>query len=101
MSKAKAFEYWQRHNCDDIHDDIMRALAELIRNNWYEDDWYNPPHAATWLNQRRWESVELPDAIDLDALKTKPINQLTPDEKRALGWRHFKGSGWVPPVGGE
>ncbi len=63
-------------------------------------------HAATWLNQERWQD-EIPingasqkaySPEQIEQFKQLPINQLSPDQKRALGWNFAPGSGWSPPA---
>lgn len=39
-------------------DHIMRGLTHYILNEWDLERPRFIPHAATWLNQRRWEDVE-------------------------------------------
>ena len=57
-SKAKAFEIWKRVTDRDIGvRDLFLATCRYKQAQHGKDKKYIP-HAPTWLNQRRWETVE-------------------------------------------
>ena len=100
-SKMLAFKSWKKQKLDTEVNEIISALETLKKGQWRKDkDWYHPPMAATFLNQCRWETVTVESvaAHDLEKLRELPINQLTVEQKQALGWSHSLGSGWIPPT---
>ena len=62
-SKAKAYEAWMRVTDRDIGvRDLFLATCSFKRTTHGKDKKYIP-HATTWLNQRRWETVAEAQAI--------------------------------------
>lgn len=62
-SKAKAYEIWKRVTDREIGvRDLFLATCRFKTTQHGKDKKYIP-HATTWLNQRRWETVEQAQAI--------------------------------------
>ena len=62
-SKAKAFEIWKRVTDREISvRDLFLATCRFKQTSHGKDKKFIP-HATTWLNQRRWETVEEAKAI--------------------------------------
>ena len=62
-SKKKAFEIWARAVDRDIDErDLFLKTCRFAQTVHGKDKRYIP-HATTWLNQRRWETVEAAQAI--------------------------------------
>jgi len=57
-SKAKAFESWRKAVKDQVADDRLLDITERFARQCANKDKKFVPHAATWLNQARWETVE-------------------------------------------
>lgn len=59
IAKHEARKAWERLKLKDEDqttlDAIMAGLAHYIAHEWEPDRPRFVPHAATWLNQRRWE----------------------------------------------
>lgn len=54
-AKAKAVTAWSKVPAE-LHSEIMEALSVQKRSTaWTKDDGQYVPHAATWLNGKRWE----------------------------------------------
>jgi hypothetical protein len=54
-AKAKAVTAWAKIPAE-LHSEIMEALSVQKRSTaWTKDEGQFVPHAATWLNGRRWE----------------------------------------------
>lgn len=64
VDKQRALQAWKRLNPGpELYGVIMQALERQKRSaQWTRDDGRYIPHAATWLNGRRWEDVEVPPA---------------------------------------
>lgn len=62
-SKKKAFEIWARAVDRDIDErDLFLKTCRFAQTEHGKDKRYTP-YATTWLNQRRWETVEAAQAI--------------------------------------
>ena len=58
-SKAKAFESWQKIvNTGEITIDDLNDATRMFARSRHGQDSRFTPHATTWLNQRRFETVE-------------------------------------------
>lgn len=56
-SKKKAFEAWRKVIKEISTDDLLRITVHFARARHGQDQRYTP-HATTWLNQRRFETVD-------------------------------------------
>lgn len=66
VAKGKAYEVFVLLNAD-IQEKCVEAIQNQNQNNHFWKDWIinsdgstgadSPPHATTWLNQKRWEDV--------------------------------------------
>jgi len=66
VAKGKAYETFILLNAD-IQEQCVAAIKKQNENNHFWKDWVknedgtvgadSPPHATTWLNQKRWEDV--------------------------------------------
>lgn len=57
VGKDKALKAWQRLQMTEaLYDLIVSALAKhVVTPGWTKDNGQFIPHAATWLNGKRWE----------------------------------------------
>lgn len=68
-SKKKAFEAWQKA-CDEISIAELLAKCRMFADSRKGEDPKFTPHATTWLNQKRYETVTPP------VVKTRNLNSL-------------------------
>jgi len=62
VDKAACLRKWVTHRLDEHIDAILKGIAELReRDSWDREGGQYVPMAATFLNQRRWESVVVDD----------------------------------------
>lgn len=57
-SKAKAFEVWKRVTGRKISAEALLEKTKLFARSQHGKDSQFIPHATTWLNQERWETVQ-------------------------------------------
>jgi hypothetical protein len=63
--KFKASEIWTNKKLDSLKEEIIKGVKKAKGSDqWLEDDGKFIPHAATYLNQRRWEDQV--EAIEKD-----------------------------------
>ena len=62
-SKRKAFEAWKRATDREIGEQDLFLKTCRFKQTQHGKDKRYIPHATTWLNQRRWETVEAAQAI--------------------------------------
>ena len=62
-SKRKAFEAWKRATDHEIGEQDLFLKTCRFKQTQHGKDKRYIPHATTWLNQRRWETVEAAQAI--------------------------------------
>lgn len=62
-SKAKAFELWKKHTDKFISVDELYSVTVRFKNIHHGKDPKFIPHATTWLNQSRYETVGQVQAI--------------------------------------
>jgi len=63
QDKARAWSSWQKQKLDKRLDEILRAVGIWSKSK----QWQNPmyiPHAATWLNNKRFTAEALQDAMN-------------------------------------
>lgn len=89
-SKLMAFKAWQKIPPDD-RIQIILCLPIFVRLCVGKDEQFIP-HPATWLNQRRWETVQPPT---ISAISTAGSRELAERIFRATG------KGWRPEYGPE
>ena len=72
-SKADAEKAWSKIKPDmDLLDKILKAVCVASRSqDWIKDAGQFIPHAATWLNGRRWDDI--PTALSVVAKSGKTI----------------------------
>lgn len=62
-SKKKAYEIWKRAVTREVDADALLEATSRFRQTCHGKDKKYIPHATTWLNQGRWETVEQAQAI--------------------------------------
>jgi len=67
-SKKKAFELFERITDKIINFDELYSYTVKYKNSVHDKDRKFIPHATTWLNQRRWETVEEKPKLNLNQL---------------------------------
>ena len=60
-SKSKAFEGWKKATSKFIHVAELLLVTNKFKQSCVGKDKAYIPHATTWLNQKRWETVSVVD----------------------------------------
>lgn len=70
QAKKKALQAWCKLTPDaSVQTDIAKGLMAAIKSDqWRKDGGQFIPHAATWLNGKRWQDVQ--------AVETQPANRM-------------------------
>ena len=56
-SKRKAFQLWTKIIKEEISHQKLLELTNIFKSSMSETDMKFIPHASTWLNQRRFETI--------------------------------------------
>ena len=56
-SKRKAFQLWTKIIKEEINHQKLLELTNIFKSSMSETDMKFSPHASTWLNQRRFETI--------------------------------------------
>ena len=56
-SKRKAFQLWTKIIKEEINHQKLLELTNIFKSSMSETDMKFIPHASTWLNQRRFETI--------------------------------------------
>jgi hypothetical protein len=70
VAKQDALKAWRKIKAPpDVQDEILNALERRKESpEWQKDNGQFIPHAATWLNGKRWEDVVTVASRDVDPL---------------------------------
>ena len=58
IAAQRVFLRLVKDDSDELFDEIMHGLSWCKANEWANRERDKIPHAATWLNQRRWEDAK-------------------------------------------
>jgi hypothetical protein len=67
VSKFPAFKAWVKNGIEDdafLPTQVIQDIEKRTRFKWWSTDHEKIPHAATWLNARRWEDEGWMEEID-------------------------------------
>ena len=97
-SKLMAYKAWCKLD-DDDHEQAMAALPVFVRMCRGKDEQFIP-HAATWLNQRRFETIQIPAtryATAIDWASVMKLYYMTSNWKQEYGPAPGRPGCRVPP----
>jgi len=92
VAKAAALKAWKKEAgyLTDVQDRIFAALEwQKKQPQWIKDDGQFIPHAATWLNQRRWEDISKVFPTAKPTLVPPILREARPSEDEIRKGRDF------------